>query len=73
MLNPPDWSLYSTLLTLAYFNSRLAVVLYYITKMMQTTLDDVCMMVYSAVQNYIILGLSKMLLQSYWITLFGLI
>src|SRR6218665_3933206 len=42
-------------------------------KMMQTTLDDVCMVVFcSAVQNYIIFGLFRMLLQSYSIYLLGL-
>src|SRR6218665_1374666 len=42
-------------------------------KIMQTTLDDVCMIVFcSAVQNYIIFGLFRMLLQSYLINLLGL-
>jgi len=41
--------------------------------MMQTTLDDVCMMVLcSVIQYYIIVGLFRMLLQSYWLNLLGL-
>jgi len=39
--------------------------------MMQTTLDDVCMIYCSAMQYYITLGLSRMLLQSYWLNLLG--
>jgi len=40
---------------------------------LQTTLDDVCMIVFcSAVRNCILLGLSRMLLQSYSINLLSL-
>src|SRR6218665_2289743 len=42
-------------------------------KLMQTTLDDVCVIVLcNAVQNYIILGLFRMLVQSYSINFLGL-